>query len=388
LTDVRQHVREIEPSVNRRFVGGMIELSASSTFCLRSLTHWRQSLEVPMAAMVRVQAVRGYRELVAELGGDPVRLLRVARIKSTAFDQPASLVSFGAVIRLLERSARDLACPDFGLRLAERQDIGILGPLAVAMRYSATVGEAMRCASKYIYVYNAAIGFSVRVEQGDDEALFAFEILSEHGFHSAQMIEHGVGITCRIVSMLSAGRTHPNRVWLPHPAAASRATYRRHLGAPVEFNAPLAALAIDRRDLDLPLGEHNEELRALAVDYLDVQFPARETSFPVQVRNVIERLLGTGACGYADVADALSTHPRTLQRRLREEGTTFEDIKDEARRDLARRYLAHRDVPLAQVTALLDYREQSALSRSCQRWFQTTPRALRASLSSGTATVA
>ena len=71
-------------------------------------------------------------------------------------------------------------------------------------------------------------------------------------------------------------------------------------------------------------------------------------------------------------------HPRTLQRRLREEGTTFEDIKDEARRDLAQRYLAHPDVPLAQVTAVLDYSEQSALTRSCQRWFRpNTPRTSR-----------
>ena len=59
-----------------------------------------------MAAMVRAQAVRGYRELVAELGGDPGRLLRAAKIKSRAFDQPGTLISFGAMIRLLERSAR------------------------------------------------------------------------------------------------------------------------------------------------------------------------------------------------------------------------------------------------------------------------------------------
>ncbi len=341
-----------------------------------------------MVAMVRVQAVRGYRELVTELGGDPARLLRAAKIKGAAFDQPASFISFGAVVELLERSAQELTCADFGLRLAARQDIGILGPLAVAMRYSATVGQAMRCASKYIYVHNAAIGFSVRADEGDDRALFTFEVLSEHGPHCAQMIEHGVGITWRIVSMLSAGRSHLNRVWLPHPAVASRATYRGHLRAPVEFNAPLTGLAIDRTDLDLSLGEHNEELHALAVDYLNVRFPARRTSLPVQVRMVIEQLLGTGACGYAEVADALSMHPRTLQRRLREAGTTFEDIKDEARRDLALRYLAHPEVPLTQVTALLDYREQSALTRSCQRWFATTPRALRASLSSGTAPVA
>ena len=81
-------------------------------------------------------------------------------------------------------------------------------------------------------------------------------------------------------------------------------------------------------------------------------------------------------------------HPRTLQRRLREQDTTFEDIKDETRRDLALRYLAHPEVPLAQVTTVLDYSEQSALTRSCQRWFHTTPSALRANLTSGTAAVA
>ena len=341
-----------------------------------------------MAAMVRVQAVRGYRHLVTELGGDPGRLLRATKIKSTAFDQSDSFIGFNDFVQLLERSARDLDCPDFGLRLADRQDIGILGPLAVAMRYSATLGEAMQCASRYIYVYNAAIGFSVRADQEGADALFTFDVLSEHGPSCAQVIEHGVGITCRIVRMLTAGRSRLNRVWLPHPPVATRSTYRHHLGTPVAFNAPRAALAIDRTDLDLPLGEHNDELRTLAVNYLNVQFPAPRTSSAAQVRAVTERLLGTGACGYAEVADALSMHPRTLQRRLRGEGTTFEDIKDAARRDLAQRYLAHPDVPLTQITALLDYREQSALTRSCQRWFHTTPRGLRGSLSSGMSTSA
>ena len=222
----------------------------------------------------------------------------------------------------------------------------------------------------------------------DDQALVAFEVLYQHSPHCAQMTEHGVGIARRILSMLSAGRSHLHRVWLPHPAVASRATYRRHLGAPVEFEAPLVALAIDRGDLELPLGEHNEELRARAVDFLNVRFPVWHMPLPVQVREVIETLLGTGACGYAEVADVLSMHPRTMQRRLREAGSTFEDIKDEVRRDLAQRYLADPDVPLGQVSALLDYSEQSPLTRSCHRWFHTTPSAFRAGLSSATAAAA
>jgi AraC-like DNA-binding protein len=334
-----------------------------------------------MAAMVRAQALRGYRELVVELGGDPRRLLRAAKVTVATFDEPDSFISFRALIELLERSSRDLECPDFGLRLAARQDIGILGPLAVAMRYAATLGEAMRCASKYIHVYNAAIGFSIRADERDDQALVTLDVLSAHEPRCAQTIEHGVGITSRIVSMLSAGRSRPTNVWLPHPAVSSRSAYRRHLGAPVEFDAPRAALAIDRAALDLALREHDDELQTLAIRYLDVQSPVRRTSLADEVRVTVERLLGTGACSYAEVAGALSMHPRTLQRRLRAEGATFEDIKDDARRDLAERYLAHPDVPLTQVTALLDYGEQSALTRSCQRWFRTTPRALRANLS-------
>src|SRR6478609_574750 len=100
------------------------------------------------ASMVRAQALRGYRHLVADLGGDSTRLLRRAEIRVSALDQLTALISFEAVIDLLECSAAGLGGPDFGLRLADRQDLGVFGTLAVAMRYSETVGEALRCASK------------------------------------------------------------------------------------------------------------------------------------------------------------------------------------------------------------------------------------------------
>jgi AraC-like DNA-binding protein len=253
------------------------------------------------------------------------------------------------------------------------------------MRHSATLGEAMRCAAKYLYVHNPAIAFTLHANKGDDQAGFVFDILSDHALQCAQMIEHGVGVTVRIVSMLSEGHSHPLEVRLPHRAVARGTTYRRYLDAPIVFDSEQAALAIATSDLDLPLSEHNQELHDLATSYLDLQFPKPQTSFVVHVRKAIEGHLGTGACSHRQVADALALHPRTLQRRLREEGTTFEDLKDEARRDLAERYLAHPDVPLTQVSALLDYSEQSALVRSCRRWFQTTPQALRASLLGGPA---
>jgi AraC-like DNA-binding protein len=164
---------------------------------------------------------------------------------------------------------------------------------------------------------------------------------------------------------------------------AAEASYRARFDAPLVFGADQAALAVTEKDLDLPISETIEELHDLATRYLDSQLPRGRSSLTLQVRQTIEALLGTGACSHQEVARALYMHPRTLQRRLREEGTTFEAIKDGARQDLAQRYLAQPDVPLTQITALLGYSEQSALGRSCRRWFHTTPREMRARLSSG-----
>jgi AraC-like DNA-binding protein len=78
------------------------------------------------------------------------------------------------------------------------------------------------------------------------------------------------------------------------------------------------------------------------------------------------------------MADLFNLHSRTLQRYLEAEGTSFEVLRDEARRDAARRYLNSTRLPLAQVAGLLGLSEQSALTRACKRWFDATPKAIRA----------
>jgi len=333
-----------------------------------------------MASMVRAQSLRGYPELVRDLGGSPGRLLRKVGVEPEVLNQLTGFIRFETLVDLLERSATDLRCPDFGLRLAERQDIGILGTLAVAMRYSATVGEALASASRYLHVYNAAIAFTIDTSERGDQARLELTALVEHAPRWTQTVEHGIGLAWRITTLLSEGRCHLRWVWFPHAAAGTAESYRARFEAPITFEAGTAALALLGRDLRLPISEHNQELHDVATAYLDGELAGVQNPIAVQVRKAIETLLGTGACSYRQVASVLYMHPRTLQRRLREEGTTFEDIKDEARRDLAQRYLSQPDVSLTQVSHFLDYKEQSALGRSCRRWFHATPRTLREQL--------
>jgi AraC-like DNA-binding protein len=330
--------------------------------------------------VVQAQSLRGYPELIRDLGGNPTWFLRQADIDLADLDRLTAFINFDALTDLLERSAAGLQCPDFGLRLAERQDIGILGTLAVAMRHAATVGDAMLCATKYLEVYNAALAFTITTGYPSRRARLEFSVLPGHSLRWAQTAEHGIGLTWRIMTLLSEGRCHLHGVWLPHPPVTTAYRYRARFDAPITFRADHASLEIAEDDLKLPISENIKELHDAATRYLDNQLSRGRTALAVRVRQAVTALLGAGNCGRDEVARALFMHPRTMQRRLREEGFTFAAIKDGVRRDLAQQYLAQPDLSMSQITVLLGYSEQSAFGRSCRRWFDHSPREMGAYL--------
>jgi AraC-like DNA-binding protein len=118
----------------------------------------------------------------------------------------------------------------------------------------------------------------------------------------------------------------------------------------------------------------------MAEHFLESVSPAATEALEPHARAMVARLMRDGACTSTDVADAFSMHERTLQRRLKAEGTSFEAIRDDVRRDLAHGYLAQRNIPLAHVAELLGYAEASAFTRACQRWFGQAPREVRKAL--------
>ncbi len=329
-------------------------------------------------SMVRASALSGYRELVQELGGSPNPLLEHVHIPVAVLDEPQSFVSYASLIRLLEHSAVELGCPDFGLRLSKRQDLGILGPLGVAVRNCESLGDAMRCASRYMFVHSPAISFTPQPAEDDGHLLLMFEILLVKVGPMVQVTELSIGLAARIVHMLVDKPRPLLGVHFRHARLSPLDVYRAHFGAPVRFESRVSALELDRKDLGLPIQDASTQLRELAESYLELQNDDSATPLSARVRMVIQRSLGTGATACADVAAAFAMHPRALQRQLRDEGTTFGQLKDEARAELARGYIANRDLPMSHVAALLDYSEQSALTRGCKRWFGKPPRQLRA----------
>lgn len=336
-------------------------------------------------SLVRASGLSGYPELVSELGGNPDLLLARSRIPRSALEEPQGFMSYASLIRLLEHTADTLGCPDFGLRLSMRQDLGILGPLGVAVRNCRTLGEAMTVASRYMYVHSPAISFTPEPSEREGHVLLVYRILIDGFTRAVQVTELSVGLAARVVRLLAPAEGSAPSVRLAHARCASMESYWSHFEAPVTFGARVSAIELPIEALALRIEDASLQLRELAEDYLHSHHDDPRTPLSVRVRLVVERSFGTGASSCEDVASAFALHPRTLQRLLRREGTTFEKLKDAARADLARGYLANRELPMSQVAALLDYSEQSTFTRSCRRWFGQSPSALRRASAEGAA---
>lgn len=331
-----------------------------------------------MQNTVRVSALRNFKDLVASLGGDPVALLQQSRIEPAVLDDRNGLIRYAAMAELLERACVELDCPDFGMRLAAAQEgTQVLGPLDVVMRNSPKLGEALRYFTDHVQAYSTALRLSYEKLPDDGRVFMQFEIALPGLTNQRQAREHACALTQHATVAITAGQVRAREIWLTHEPLAPISAYRAHFKAPVRFGQSMDGLYFDDQDLELPVPDADPQLHEIATSFIEQRFPAATTSVSTRVRAIIARLLVEGNCTHERVASALGLHTRTLQRRLREEGDSFESIKDSVRRDVALRYLRQPNVSLVRVTEILGYSETSVLSRSCNRWFSASPRQLR-----------
>ena len=331
------------------------------------------------AAMVRVDALRKFTEVVARLGGDANSLLAKVQIDPAILNNRHAVIPYRSLVLVLERAATELRCPDFGMRLATAQGgVKVLGPLEFAMCNSRTVREAFRYCAEHVQVYSTASRTRVRAELAPGALFFELEFLLGRLPPHLQSIERALLLTQNIAITISKGQVRAREVWFAHEPLSPPAKYGEYFGTEVRFGQSMDGLLFTDSDLDLPIPNVDAQIYELSTDFIENRFPSADAVLSTRVRTIVERLLIEGDCTYSSVASMLGMHPRTLQRRLRSEGESVESIKDGARRDIALRYLKQSSMPLIRVAKLLGYSETSTLSRSCYRWFSLSPRQLRA----------
>jgi AraC-like DNA-binding protein len=119
--------------------------------------------------------------------------------------------------------------------------------------------------------------------------------------------------------------------------------YAGHFGCPVKFKADHNALVFTKADIELPFVTYNADLLGIVAPQLEVELAEQlaQKTFSEQAKGILKHLLAGQRPSIEDLARELHLSTRTLQRRLTEEGLTFQRLLDDARRELARHYLLH-----------------------------------------------
>jgi AraC-like DNA-binding protein len=336
-------------------------------------------LSCGMDSMVRAASLRGLPTLVDGLGGDGAALLARFRVPAPALDSDDAVIPSLAAAQILETAAAELDCPDLGLRLAGQQNATVLGPLALAIENSPTFGAALDTANRFLFVHSPALTVSqIPDPAGRPGVVGLLYRGTEAEPLPPQVLDLGLGLFHRIIVLLHGGPYGLRSVHLPHAALAPAARYTAFFGAEVRFHRPDAVLRVPGGLTAMPVPGGKQVLRDIALDYITSHFPAPGHSVADRVRLLLTQALGTSPVDVGTIARLVRMHPRTLQRRLAAERTTFEAILDDVRRATAARLITQTDLPFAQVTAMVGLAEQSALSRAARRWFGVSPRSLRA----------
>jgi AraC-like DNA-binding protein len=314
------------------------------------------------------------------LGGSGPELLAANGLDEKVIAQRDTFVSVRLLERLLEDAASQLTVPDFGLRMAAQQDLYFMGPVAIAMENSRTVGEAVECAKRYLFFHSPALSVEPVPDPFGNPNVVGLRYLLGTGNASPQTTDYGIGIVHRVMTLISGGTPYGLRtVQLPHRRLAPEVSYQDFFGAEVRFGGTSAVLRIPRQLLSAPVSGGNELLRDIAIEYLEAHFGHEELPVSDRVAEIVADHLGFDRPDLAKVARLLRLHPRTLQRILLIEGTTFNEIVDEVRRTQTLNLITTTDLSFSQIATRVGMREQSSLVRAVRRWFNTSPSGLRRS---------
>ncbi|GAA4260987.1 AraC family transcriptional regulator [Dietzia aurantiaca] len=332
-----------------------------------------------MQPLIRAASLRGFGALVTELGGDPARLLERFDIAADVLEHDDGLLSITAHDRMLDAAASALHCPDLGLRLAERQDLTILGPVARAVRTSATATEALDAAARFLFVHSPVLTIGVDDDPWGRRGVVALTYRKEvsESPYSPQAVELGLGVFYRVAVQLLGRPTGLRSVEIPHGPLSPVNRYLNFFSADVKFDRPVAALCVDARVLDSAFETADEEIRRAAVEHLAGAYADPAHSIATQICRMVSESLPGSIPSLSEVSRTLHLHPRTLQRRLVVVGTSFGQIVDDLRRDRAHRYITTTDLSFTQIADLVGFAEQATLSHAVRRWFGVSPRRLR-----------
>lgn len=315
-----------------------------------------------MTELVRAACLTAFPETARSVGLKPELLMAAAGIDRRALDDPNMRISANAYRQMLEDAARLSKVETFGLQIAEKRQVSVLGPVGLLVREEPTVRHALQTLARYMILHNEALAF--RLDEVDGQAIARLDATLLRPAPARQGMELSIAALFRILQPMVSRQWQPI-VCFTHEAPARRDVHRRFFGDRVDFLSNFNGIIFASSELDRPVPHADPAFAEHARRYLESLMARHEPSLEAKVRELVRLQLATGRCTADRLARQVGCDRRTLHRHLALENVTFDEILHSVRSGLAVNVLQNNTATFASAADLLGFSSTSAFSR----WF-------------------
>lgn len=317
-------------------------------------------------------AISGAAELIEAYGQDPLLIAKASALPEGALYAPDIAITGLNFYDFLEQAAR--ACHErfFGLEMAKWQGLQILGPIWLLMRNASNVGEALLSLEKNFLLHTEVAAVSLEREMAGMTA--CYEVLDENLANEAQIIEHGLVLTCMELKAILGADWVPKFTQFRYSAPYNLEPLKKVFGENLHFNQDRHAIHIPEKDIGRAITYADSNQKQLLQQQLHSQIETAGRQLINRTEMVIRALIVEENCHLNKVALVLGMSSRTLQRQLKLDGITFQRLYEKVRLDMAKKYLAYSDLSIGAVAERLHFSETAVFTRFFKRQTALTPR--------------
>jgi AraC-like DNA-binding protein len=329
----------------------------------------------PEAGAIRAGPILVIPDLLREFGVDPQPLFKTVGLPLSSLGDPDMSIPFKQVGELLSACARETACPHFGLLVGQRNGIGSLGLIGFLAQNLPDAGSALREMIRHVSLHDRGATVGLTVSGGTATLRYEIDKASSTG---AREVSDGALALLRNILLSLCGRGQkPLRVEFRHARPIDARPYQSFFQAPLVFGAAQNALVFSASCLDSVVPQADPKLRQYLADNVDEMTQQIQLDFQEKAFQGILKQVRAGHSSLDGLASQFAMHRRTLNRRLQASGTSFRQMENKARHEIACELL--RDTPRSAdaIATELGYTSASAFSRAFSKWEGQPPTAWR-----------
>jgi AraC-like DNA-binding protein len=308
--------------------------------------------------------------LIRRLGGDPDAIFTAAGLDPRDFADPSNRIPYRPLLRVLNDAAARTGCPHFGLLAGRTWQLASMGVVGEIVRHSPTVALALQeLVTRQHLNAEGTLAFLLHRNGFVD---LGYAIYTPFTESTVQLYDAALAVSLNIMRELCGPGWNPTEVFLPHSPPAEVAPFQQLFRSRLRFDSQFSAIRFPATWMAQSVpGAEPSRLRSARAE----ADAAGNATLLDAVHRSLRTLLLHGKGSGSDVAQALAMHRRTLNRRLRDQGTTFQQVLDRVRFAVAKELLEDAAIPLPRIAAALGYSEAASFVRAFRRWTGTTPRA-------------